>query len=110
MINNLNFKRNLMYVINLLLLDYPSIDTCIWVILSKSAQILSCNLRGYFIRFYNIKSLIFSKNTFFYKNKTQITRISYSDSMKEGYLLPRRLHVKLSTFAENHPYLDHKIQ
>ena len=26
--------------------------------------------------------------------------------MKEGYLLLRRLHVKLSTFSENHPYVQ----
>ena len=26
--------------------------------------------------------------------------------MREGYLLPRRLHVKLSTFIENHPYIN----
>ena len=29
--------------------------------------------------------------------------------MKEGYLQPRRLRVKLSTFAENHPYNKNRI-
>ena len=38
---------------------------------SKTAQILSCNLRGYFIRFQKIKSTIFQKIQYFFcKNVT----------------------------------------
>ena len=77
------------------------ISRSIWVILSKSA----CNLRGYFIRFYNIKFLQ-KKIHFFTRRKAKLLeyRIMKLKSAVVIYYTTEITHVKLSTFAGNHPY------
>ena len=77
-----------------------------WVILRKSAQILS-----YLLDFIlNIKSLILWKNTFFSRKKRKLLeyhreikskRDLHYYSMKEIYLLLTEITCKKSTFVEN---------
>ena len=79
-------------------IHYNLHNIAIWVIHSKSAQILSCNLNAYFIRFYNIKF-----------SKLKIARCPLVFNERGLFTTTKIIHVNLSTFVENHPYIHIQI-